>query len=244
MLTDIVIAHSDSSLGSYGASAVVVDGRGGADFLSGRGIPGFISGPATVRVAQFGGKGNDTLVDGTASGDTLSGDEGSDTLFGVDGHFDFLRGGSEFDTGTMDKLEDPGTAGEIESITFGTVGKARMAPQVVAAKAGGSATLDVSWTHPQSWRDLRNVMVRLLRGTKQLAMINVSPRDGSLRADGAVELARGSRVTRHGNTVHAKLALRVDRSLAGQTLRVDVAATDRDGRTQTEPDTGALRVTR
>ena len=52
----------------------------------------------------------------------------------------------------------------------------------------------------------------------------------------------GSRVTHHGKTVTAKLALRLPRSLAGQNLRLAVEATDRDGHRQVEPDAGAIRV--
>jgi len=51
-----------------------------------------------------------------------------------------------------------------------------------------------------------------------------------------------SRLVRKGTTVNARLALQLDRSLAGQTLDVDVEATDRRGRRQLERDAGRIRV--
>ena len=36
--------------------------------------------------------------------------------------------------------------------------------------------------------------------------------------------------------------MRLDRSLAGQEVRVDVLATDRQGHTQMEPQAGVIRV--
>jgi hypothetical protein len=239
---DVVIGNTGSPLPPYRASTLAVSGGGGADFLSGRGIPGFVGGPASVPVELSGGRGNDTVVDGGTFGDHINGDQDADTLFSVDGHFDFVNGGSEFDSATVDKADS--VQPDVESTTIGTVGKARLAKSVVAGRPGGTATLDVGWTHPKSWRDLRGVMVRLFRGTEKLAMINVAPRGGRLTADGAVKLMPGSQVTHHGRTVHARLALRLGRSLRGQTLRVAVAATDRDGRTQTVPEAGALKVAR
>jgi len=42
--------------------------------------------------------------------------------------------------------------------------------------------------------------------------------------------------------VTAKLAVRLPESLAGRRLRVDVQATDAQGRTQLEPGAGLIRV--
>ncbi len=47
----------------------------------------------------------------------------------------------------------------------------------------------------------------------------------------------------HPHAVTAKLALRLPKSLAGETLSVDVAATDAKGRTQVEPAAALITVT-
>lgn len=46
----------------------------------------------------------------------------------------------------------------------------------------------------------------------------------------------------HGKTVAAKLALRLDKSLAGRTLKVEVEATDRRGARQLERDAATVRA--
>jgi hypothetical protein len=225
--------------GSYRADTIVVNGGGGDDFLSGRGVEGFIGGPATVPVALNGGKGNDTLVDGL-SFDGLNGGPGNDLLFSVDGKGDSLSGGTEFDTATFDTQDT--VAGDVEQRTVGKVGRLRLAPAVVQAEPGKTARLAMSWTHPRSWRDLRTVKVRLYDGAKPVGTINVRPRGERLTADGAISLAASSRVTHHGKTVTAKLAFRLPRSLAGHSLRIAVQATDRRGHEQLEPDAGTIRV--
>ena len=229
----------DANGGSYRASTIAVNGGGGDDFLSGRGVLGFIGGPATVPVSLNGGKDNDTLNDGL-SFDGLNGGPGNDRLFSVDGQGDSLSGGTDFDTATVDTQDT--VASDVEQRTFGKVGRLRLAPAVVRAEPGRTARLAMSWTHPRSWRELRTVKVRLYDGVKPVGMIDVRLRGERLTADGAIRLAAGSRVTHHGKTVTAKLALRLPRSLAGHTLRVAVQATDRHGHEQLEPDAGTIRV--
>jgi hypothetical protein len=73
--------------------------------------------------------------------------------------------------------------------------------------------------------------------------ITIRPRSERITDDGAVKLVRrATRLTRKGKTVAARLALRLDDSLAGQTLRADVEATDRRGRRQLERDAAPVRV--
>jgi hypothetical protein len=57
-------------------------------------------------------------------------------------------------------------------------------------------------------------------------------------------LRKHSRLTHKGKTVTARLAVRLDESLAGQTLQVDVEATDARGARQLERDAGTVRVAR
>jgi hypothetical protein len=108
---------------------------------------------------------------------------------------------------------------------------------------GPTAHLTMSWTHPRSWRELREIHVGLYRGANKVGMINVRPRGERLTASGSVHImADGSGVTHHGHTVTARLAVRFARSLAGNHVRVDVRATDRHGRTQVEPNAGSIHV--
>ena len=51
-----------------------------------------------------------------------------------------------------------------------------------------------------------------------------------------------TRLTRKGKTVAAHLAVRVDESLAGQTLKAEVEATDTRGHRQLERDAATVRV--
>jgi hypothetical protein len=63
-------------------------------------------------------------------------------------------------------------------------------------------------------------------------------RDGTLRyfgSSGISMLRRASRITRKGKTISARLALRLDRSLAGRLLRVEVDAVDVRGSRQLQP---------
>lgn len=60
---------------------------------------------------------------------------------------------------------------------------------------------------------------------------------------GAVTLVRrASRMRRAGTTVRAQLGLRLDPSLAGRRLALDVEATDVRGRQQIERGAGAIRL--
>jgi hypothetical protein len=228
--------------GGYRASRIGASGLGGNDFLSGRGVDGFIGGPASVPVDLSGGANDDTVVDGLASDDHIGGDGGNDKLFSVDGRADSLSGGSGFDTATVDNRLDAFNS-DLEAPTAGTVGRVRLAPIVVRAEPGKTARLTMSWTHPRSWRALRTLKVRLYDGAKPVGMINVRPRGERPTGHGIVKLmARGSKVSHHGKTVTAKLAVRLPRSLAERSLRVAVQATDRHGHEQLEPDAGTIRV--
>jgi hypothetical protein len=53
---------------------------------------------------------------------------------------------------------------------------------------------------------------------------------------------RDTRLTRNGKTVTARLALRIDASMAGQKLAFEVEATDIRGRRQLERNAGTIRV--
>jgi hypothetical protein len=130
-------------------------------------------------------------------------------------------------------------------IEFGpaTVGRLRLTPAVVHARAGKTTRLAMSWTHPRSWRELRSVELRVYRGAKAVGTIAVRPRGARLSASGAIALVPGrSRLTHHGKTVTARLAMRLARSLAGADLRVAVKATDRNGHHQLAALAGRIHV--
>jgi hypothetical protein len=55
-------------------------------------------------------------------------------------------------------------------------------------------------------------------------------------------VCKQARLTRKGKTVAARLAVRLDDSLAGQQLTAEVEATDTRGRRQLERDAGTVRV--
>jgi hypothetical protein len=58
-----------------------------------------------------------------------------------------------------------------------------------------------------------------------------------------VKLVRkASRLSHKGKTVTARLAIRLDESLAGQTLTAEVEATDTRGRRQLERNAATIRV--
>ena len=55
-------------------------------------------------------------------------------------------------------------------------------------------------------------------------------------------MRRASRITHKGKTVTARLSIRLAKRLAGQTLALEVEATDTRGRRQLERGAGTIRV--
>jgi RTX calcium-binding nonapeptide repeat (4 copies) len=195
-----------------------------------------------------------SLLNGFGGADTLIGGFGRDTLIGGD-EVDHLEGGSENDV--IDSRD-----GEVESIDCGTgvdtlrrdfdgfrscenvqVGVLRLAPKAIRAEVGRTARLRLSWRHPRAWRRLRTIELRLTRDGVPVGEVAIRPRAQRIAAEGAVELVRRrSRLTHEGKTVIARLAVRLDDSLAGQTLKAEVEATDARGRRQLERNAGTIRV--
>ena len=84
---------------------------------------------------------------------------------------------------------------------------------------------------------------RLTRDNVPVGEITIRPQGDRITADGAVELVRKqTRLAHKGKTVTANLAVKLDGSLAGQTLEVEVEATDTSGHRQLERDAGTVRV--
>ncbi len=197
----------------------------------------------------FGGRGIDTLegadgpdtIDAGTGGDTVIAEGADDTVFAADGEGDIVGCGP----GTDDTAElDPNTVDVSSSCeNRSVVGTLRLAPTRLQAKAGETARLRLSWRHPQGWRKLRAIELRLTRDEAPVGEITIHPRSGRISDRGAVEVMRSrTRLTRKGKTVAARLAVRLDESLAGQTLNADVEATDRRGGRQLERNAGTVRV--
>jgi hypothetical protein len=174
----------------------------------------------------------------------IVGQSGHLTIIGTPG-FDALRiggshnanGGPDFDVATSD-------GGDVLSnIESPVVGQLELAPRVVRADPGKWAKTTMRWTHPTSWRELREVDALLYRGTKHVATIDVRPHGRRITAHGAVQImSNRSLVTHSGKAVTARLAMKFPGSPAGASLRVAVQATDRHGRTQLERDAGLIRI--
>ena len=181
----------------------------------------------------------DDTIFGGSSGDDLFGDGGNDTLRSADLATDVVNGGSGFDNAIHDSHD---VVDGVESAVQSSVGRLVLAPRVLKAEAGAAARLTMRWMHPESWRELRKVELSVYRGKKAVGMINARPAAGRLTDMGAVDLMSGSKLGHHGKWVTAKLAVRLPKSLAGADLRVDVRATDSDGRRQLERGAGTIRV--
>ena len=195
-----------------------LDGRGGDDLL-------------------FGENGPDTLIGGPGV-DLLDAGRGNDAVDARDSGVDDIFCGSESDTLSRDTFE--GRVSGCETVQVGTL---RLAPKVLRAEAGAAARLRLSWRHPQGWRKLRRIELRLTQDGAPVGEITIHPRRARISTDGAVKLVRShSRLTREGKTVAARLAVRLDDSLAGQALKAEVEATDTRGRRQLERGAGTIRV--
>jgi Ca2+-binding RTX toxin-like protein len=220
-----------------GAKVVQLVGNGGNDTLSGQ---GFGTGNAPIPLLLHGGNDNDRL-EGGAGRDTLVGADGNDKMFAIDTSAgDTLIGGNGFDTGSADSFDTFGD--NVEDRFVLSIGRLRFAPRVLKAEAGETARLKVGWKHPNAWRELRKLKLSLYDGKQLVGTIKARPASGRLSENGVVDLMAGSKLGHHGKWVTAKLALRLPKSLAGQDLRVDVQATDKQGHKQLERAAGTIRV--
>jgi Ca2+-binding RTX toxin-like protein len=222
---------------------VTVRGGDGADILRGAGVRNSQLNPLSL----FGEAGNDTVAGGQEF-DNLFGGTGGDRLYSVDGAGDFVHGDDVLvQDGPDTAITDPNEVAhevELHLTSTGGLGHLKLAPAVLQAKAGRVAHTQVSWEHPKAWKALRTIDWRVFAGTKVVGKVTVRPAGGRVVAHGAVTLAGGSRVSHKGTTVTAKVAVRLSDKLAGQTLRVEVQATDAKGHRQIEPGAGLIRVAR
>jgi hemolysin type calcium-binding protein len=231
---DLVDPNVNDIFGSQAADTINTSGSG----VSPNVIRGF-GGGDTIRA----GRGNDVLDGGTGV-DTLLAEDDDDTLDTADDTPDVIRCGSDADgsdTDTLNRdLQDVDATG---CETVNSVGTLALARRALTAEAGKTTRLRLSWTHPQSWRKLRTVTLRLRLRERIVGRVAIRPRSGRISDWGAVGVVRKrTRLTHKGKTVTARLALRVDGNLAGQTLKAEVEATDTRGRRQLERDAATVRV--
>ena len=204
--------------------------------------------PAGSEPQLDGGAGNDRLT-GTNLADRLTGGPGRDFLSGFSGNDKLLTDDFDIDRVLCDEGSDVARTDTAEEEISGCetverVGKLALAPNALTAEAGETARLRLSWTHPRSWRKLRAITLKLRTRDRVVGRVVMRPHSGRIADAGAVELARKrSHLAAKGKSVTARLALRLDDSLAGQALTADVEATDRRGRRQLERNAGTVRVT-
>jgi hypothetical protein len=203
----------------------------------------------------IGGGGRDVLVGGLGI-DFLSSRGGVDRVVASDSDRDTIDCGADAPDEALISLAGESSTTACERIVAvrppasttqpaTPVGALRLAPKALHAKAGQVARLRLSWRHPRSWRKLRRIELRLYRGDAQVGAVAIRPRGQRITADGAVALVgKPSHLTRKGKTVSARLALRLDRSLAGRRLRLEVEAIDTSGARQLERQAGSIRVSR
>ncbi len=259
----IVVAHANPTSNNVGSGGITVDGKL---------VPGVSEGARLTLVVnalggndrvteQFptttqplygtstidGGTGDDVLTGafrsdvliGGPGADVLDGGLGDDQLLAADGQADTLHGGLGSDTAQRDAAD---TVDGVETDTP-QVGRAHLASKTARAHVGETTALGVIWTHPTSWRRLKMVALKAFDGDQPVGEVYVRMRDGWMTGEGALALVPGaSRLTRHGRTATTKLAVRVPRSLAGKSLRLDVEAADRDGHLQLISGAGLLKV--
>ncbi len=194
-----------------------------------------------------GGSGNDTIT-GTTQADRLTGGlgrdlligrGGSDTLIADEGDIDRVLCGDGFaDVAFTDTAEEEISGCE----TRKSVGTLRLTPKVVRAEPGETARLKLSWRHPKAWKQLRTIELRLTQTGAPVGEVTIRPRSERIAARGAVRLDRAaSRLTSKAKTVRARLAIRLDEGLGGETLKLEVEATDMRGARQLV-HAGAVRV--
>jgi hypothetical protein len=227
----------------FAAGFLTIQGGQAGDTISTAGSPRLSSGYSLLGNGGVdhveGGEGGEFIRGGPAS-DTLLGNGGDDFIDADDGVGDIVGCG----TGTADTALLDSRDGS-SSCENRRVGVLRLTPKAQRVKAGKIARVKLSWRHPVGWRKLRSVELRLTRGGALVGKITIRTSGKRISADGAVKLdRRATRLSQRGKTLAAHLALRLDDSLAGQTLKAEVEATDRRGARQIERDASTVQVAR
>jgi hypothetical protein len=183
-------------------------------------------------------------IDPGAGPDRVQGTAFADVFFTRDGENDDISCLGGVDFATTDVLDVDGrlngTAPGTDAVNAceavdAPVGVLRVRPRTLRAGDDARARVTLSWRHPRHWRNLSAIQLRLTQGGLVVGAITIRPGNRRIADDGAIRLAHGdTRLSTHGRTVTARLALRLDRRLAGATLRAEIEATDKRGRRQVE----------
>jgi hypothetical protein len=227
-------------------SEVVLEGMDGNDTLTGAGniISGNL-GPANYSITAYGGAGNDQ-VNGGAAADYLDGGLGADRFFSVDHAIDnVVDGGNDGNLDFADVNPFDTVGGVERTVVESPVGKLKLSPAVIRARAGRPAAVNLAWKDPDGWKQLRTLDLRARRvDGRVVGTIAIDARHGRIHSQGALTATRASKVGHHGKTLTARLRLRAATSLAGHGLQLEVQATDVHGRQQLEPLAGRLAVSK
>jgi RTX calcium-binding nonapeptide repeat (4 copies) len=196
----------------------------GNDTLTGNGVANDLQ--------AFGGNdtlhglgGNDTLLLGSGNNGGFGG-AGNDVISARNGEIDNIDCGDNTDTAIRDSSEN-----FVRGCETSQIGVLRLAPKSVRAAAGGRTQLKLSWERPRSWRELRRVELRLIDDGVPVGEVVIRPHGERVSGDGAVKVLR-SRLVHDGRKVSARVALRLDDSVAGRRLVAEVEAVDRRGARQ------------
>ena len=199
-----------------------VNGLGGSDFITGNGVFGTAT---TMHLRLTGGEGNDSLVSGLIAGDVLLGEAGDDSFGTKQGQRgDISNGGAGNDTASID------SAFEVETIN-GSIGVPTLKH---TGLKGRKSTVNLSWTHPQAWKQLAKVELGAFVGAERVGTVTMTPATGKITAHGALSLTRDAKLVHKGKTVSAALPLELARSVDTDNLHFQLSATDKAGETQTD----------
>ena len=184
--------------------------------------------PALLPVTLDGQDGNDTLFGGSAD-DLMLGGRGNDFINSVGGGADVVAGGDGTRQGVRRLLRHR-LDRRARRVKVGTLGgsdeddQGRRGRHAVAA-AGLDAPEGLEGPEVDQGHDVRR---------RQGGRHDHADPGRQGRGDRQDRRRRTSTIGHHGKTVTAKLGFKAAKSLKGRTLSVDIAATDKAGKTQTE----------
>ena len=211
---------------SANPSLLRVNGMDGSDFITGNGVFGTAT---SMHLRLTGGPGDDSMASGLIAGDVLIGEAGNDSFGTKQGQKgDISNGGPGIDNARIDAPGD--SAFEVETIN-GSIGVPTLKH---TALKGRESMVNLSWTHPQAWKQLAKVELGAFVGIKRVGTVTMTPATGKITARGALSLTRDAKLVHKGKTVSAALALKVARSVDTDNLHLQLAATDKAGETQTD----------
>ena len=143
----------------------------------------------------------------------------------------------------------------VDGIGVGTIvnddpvlGVSSLVPAHAKVEVHERIALDLTWTHPQAWRNLRFIDVRIVDDRGVVLSVRFHEGRDTLRrletSGATLDLAESGIVTSSVPSVTLRLQLRFKPSAAGRRYRVEAAATDDAGNGQGFETVGTLEVRR